>query len=312
MSDVKTKHAQKITTNLWFDDQAEEAAQFYTAVFKNAKVESISRYGKEGREIHGKAEGTAMTVAFRLEGQSFVALNGGPQFKFTPAISFIVNCTSKEEVDELWASLSEGGTVLMPLDTYPFSERYGWTQDQYGLSWQLILSNPEGDESPKFTPSLMFVGNNCGKSEEAINDYLSIFKDARMGNVFHYTADQKPDIEGTVMYADFALEEQWFAAMDSAGEHHFTFNEAISFIVNCATQEEVDHYWSKLSEGGDEKAQVCGWLKDKYGVSWQIIPSVLSKLISDPDPAKSQNVMKVMLQMKKLDINALQQAHEQG
>lgn len=308
MSEVKTTQAQQITTNLWFDDQAEEAAHFYTSVFNNSAIGKMTRYGKEGYEIHGKQEGTVLTVEFELEGQTFMALNGGPQFKFTPAVSFIVNCTQKEEVDALWKKLSVGGTALMPLDTYPFSERYGWIQDKYGLSWQLILSSPEGEERPKFTPALMFVGDNCGKAEEAIHYYLSIFKDSRIGNVFRYGADQKPEVEGTLMYADFEANGQWFAAMDSAEAHHFTFNEATSFIVNCETQEEVDYYWAALSEGGDEKAQACGWLKDKYGVSWQIVPKILDELINDPDPAKSQNVMKVMLQMKKLDIDQLKQA----
>lgn len=313
MSEVSTNIAQKITANLWFDDQAEEAAQFYTSVFKNSKMGRISRYGKEGYEIHGKPEGTVLTVEFELEGQSFTALNGGPQFKFTPAISFMVNCTEKEEVDALWEKLSEGGTVLMPLDAYPFSERYGWIQDKYGLSWQLILSDlersdPAGDKRPKFTPSLLFVGDNCGKAEEAMQHYLSIFKDSGIGNVYRYGAGQEPDSADSIMYADFVIGNQWFAVMDSAGEHHFTFNEATSLMVNCDNQEEVDYYWSALGEGGDDKAQVCGWLKDKYGVSWQIVPNLLAELMTDPDPSKSQNVMKAMLQMKKLDINQLKQA----
>lgn len=161
---------QKITPNLWFDTQAEEAAKFYTSMFKNSKIGRITRYGKDRHDIHGIPEGTVMTVEFHLEGQEFVALNGGPQFKFT---------------------------------------------------------------------------------------------------------------------------------------------EAISFIVNCEDQEELDHYWGKLSEGGDEKYQVCGWLKDKYGVSWQIIPSNLNEMISDPDPEKSERVMKALLQTKnKIDMKTLNQAYE--
>lgn len=161
---------QKITPNLWFDRQAEEAVNFYTSIFKNSKIGKISRYGKEGFEIHGMPEGTVLTVEFQIEGQKFLALNGGPQFKFS---------------------------------------------------------------------------------------------------------------------------------------------EAVSFIVNCVTQEEVDYYWEKLTQGGDEKAQVCGWLKDKYGVSWQIVPTALGKLLQDKDAVKSGRVMKAMLQMKKLDIKSLKQAYEQ-
>lgn len=160
---------QKITPCLWFDDQAEEAANFYTSIFKNSKIGNITRYGKEGYEIHGKEEGTVLTVDFEIEGVKFTALNGGPVFKF---------------------------------------------------------------------------------------------------------------------------------------------NEAISFVVHCKMQKELDYYWEKLSEGGDEKAQQCGWLKDKYGVSWQIVPEELSELIGDPASEKSQRAMKAMFQMKKIDIKALKQAYE--
>jgi len=159
----------KITPCLWFDNQAEEAANFYTSIFKNSKIGNITRYGKEGYEIHGREEGTVLTVDFEIEGQLFTALNGGPVFKF---------------------------------------------------------------------------------------------------------------------------------------------NEAISFVVHCKTQKEVDYYWEKLTEGGDEKAQQCGWLKDKYGVSWQIVPDVLSELVGDPTSEKSQRAMKAMLQMKKIDIEGLKKAYE--
>jgi predicted 3-demethylubiquinone-9 3-methyltransferase (glyoxalase superfamily) len=160
---------QKISPCLWFDDQGEEAAKFYTSIFKDSKIGDVTRYGKEGYEIHGREEGTVMTVEFEIEGQKFLALNGGPIFKF---------------------------------------------------------------------------------------------------------------------------------------------NEAISFQVYCETQEEVDYYWEKLSEGGDEKAQQCGWLKDKYGVSWQIVPNILIKMLKDKDSEKSQRVMKAMLQMHKLDISTLKKAYD--
>jgi predicted 3-demethylubiquinone-9 3-methyltransferase (glyoxalase superfamily) len=159
---------QKITPCLWFDDQAEEAAKFYTGIFRSSKINKISRYGKEGYEIHRRPEGSVMTVEFELDGQTFTALNGGPVFKF---------------------------------------------------------------------------------------------------------------------------------------------NEAISFQVDCATQEEVDYYWEKLSEGGDEKAQQCGWLKDKYGLSWQIVPRALVDMINDPDAKKSERVMAAMLKMKKIDIEVLKRAY---
>jgi predicted 3-demethylubiquinone-9 3-methyltransferase (glyoxalase superfamily) len=163
------QNIQKITPCLWFDDQAEEAAKFYTAIFNNSKIVSITRYGEAGHEVHGRPAGTVMTVAFELDGHAFTALNGGPMFKF---------------------------------------------------------------------------------------------------------------------------------------------NEAISFQVSCETQEELDYYWERLSEGGDREAQQCGWLKDKYGASWQVIPNVLLEMLTNPDSKKSQRVMKSMLQMKKIDIEELKRAYD--
>jgi len=295
---------QKITPFLWFDTQAEEAVNFYTSVFKNSTIGKMARYDEAGAKASGRPVGSVMTASFQIEGQEFVALNGGPIFKFNPSISFFVNWKEESEVVELYEKLSAGGAVLMALDKYSFSDKYAWVQDKYGVSWQLILSM--GEIKQRIVPSMMFVGKVCGKAEEAINFYTSIFKNSQVGNIFRYGAGQGPDKEGTVMFADFALDDEWFAAMDSAHEHKFAFNEAISFVVNCETQDEIDYYWNKLTEGGEES--VCGWLKDKFGLSWQIVPTKLSQLLSDPDAQKSQRVMQTMLQMKKIDLPALQKA----
>src|SRR4030042_2602904 len=134
----------KITPHLWFDNQAEEAVNFYVSLFKNSRIGSVARYGEEAAKVSGMPKGTVMNVAFELEGQEFMALNGGPVFKFTPAVSFLVACETKEEVDALWGRLSQGGTALMELGEYPFSEKYGWTQDRYGLSWQVMFMGDRG------------------------------------------------------------------------------------------------------------------------------------------------------------------------
>jgi predicted 3-demethylubiquinone-9 3-methyltransferase (glyoxalase superfamily) len=243
-----------------------------------------------------------------------MAISAGPEFKFNPSISFIVNFDpsrekdAKEKIDEAWDKLSQGGTVLMPLDRYPFSERYGWIQDKYGLSWQLILTNPEGEERPPIVPSLMFVGKNCGKAEEAREFYLSVFRNSKPGAVFRYGPGQEPDKEGTVMFADYMLEGQWFAAMDSAREHRFNFNEAISFMVNCTTQEDVDYFWEKLS--AVPEAEQCGWLKDKYGLSWQIVPTVMDEMMANGTREQIDRVTQAFLPMKKLVIAELEKAYK--
>jgi predicted 3-demethylubiquinone-9 3-methyltransferase (glyoxalase superfamily) len=210
-------------------------------------------------------------------------------------------------IDAVWAKLVDGGQVLMPLDHYPFSERYGWVQDKYGLSWQLILTNPAGEERPLIIPALMFVGDVCGKAEAASNFYCSVFPNAQRGAIARYPAGMEPDTEGTVMFTDFQLAGQWFAAMDSARMHDFTFNEAISFIVQCDTQADIDSYWEQLS--AVPEAEQCGWLKDKYGVSWQIVPRAMEAMLASGDQEKVARVTEAFLSMKKFDIAALTHAY---
>lgn len=294
----------KISVNLWFDSQAVEAARFYTSLFGAPGINGTAHFGEAGKEIHGQEAGTVMTVDFELDGLRFTALNGGPLFRFNPSISFFANCRTAEEVNAVWTRLAEGGKALMPLDAYPFSRRYGWVEDRYGVSWQVML--PEGEPRGRFVPSLLFVGSKCGRAQEAIDFYTSVFRKARKGTMARYGPHQGPDQEGTVMYADFELEGRWFAAMDSAQDHDFDFNEATSFIITCDDQAEVDYFWDRLS--ADPAAEQCGWLKDRFGVSWQVIPSVLYELMQDKDRRRAERVMTAMLQMKKLDIRGLEKA----
>lgn len=305
---------QKIIPHLWFDKEAKEAAAFYASVFPESKVTDITT-------LENTPSGDTDVVTFELWNQKFMAISAGPFFKFNPAVSFMVNFdplrfgpaatrekNAREKIDMIWNKLAEGGTVLMPIDKYPFSERYGWIQDKYGVSWQLILTNPEGEPRPPIVPSLLFVGDNCGKAEDAINFYRSVFKNSKLGGIYHYGKDQLPDKEGTVMFADFMLEETWFAAMDSAHQHHFDFNEAISFLVNCADQNEIDYYWEKLS--AVPQAEQCGWLKDQYGLSWQISPAVMEEMMSNGTREQINRITQAFLPMKKLDIAQLQEAYE--
>jgi len=298
---------QKITPHLWFDKEAREAAEFYTSLFPDSKVTNITT-------LHDTPSGDSDIVSFELAGQSFMAISAGPLFKFNPSVSFFVNFDpsrdkdARNNLDRMWERLSEGGTALMPLDKYPFSERFGWVQDKYGLSWQLILTDPEGEERPFIVPSIMFVGDVAGRAEEAINHYLSVFKNSKMGAIAHYGTGQEPDKEGTVMFADFMLEGQWFAAMDSAHEHHFAFNEAICFLVDCDSQEEIDYYWERLS--AVPEAEQCGWLKDKFGVSWQISSSALREMLTNGTREQVDRVTQAFLPMKKLDVAEIQKAYE--
>ncbi len=290
----------KITPHLWFDKEAKEAGAFYTSVFKNSRVKSTTT-------LDGTPSGSVDIVTIELAGQELTLLSAGPLFKFTPAISFLVACETKEEVDALWSELSRGGTALMELGAYPFSERYGWTQDRYGVSWQIMHA---GDQPirQKITPALMFTGQQSGKAEEAIAFYTSVFHDSGTGFSMRYGAGEEPDREGTLKYAAFTLEGREFAAMDSAYEHGFAFNEAISLIVHCATQQEIDYYWDKLS--AVPSAEQCGWLKDKYGLSWQIVPAEMDEMLAKNDQAKIARVTIAFLKMKKFDLATLRKAAE--
>jgi len=303
---------QKIIPHLWYDKEAKAAAEFYTSLFPKSRITNIST-------IHDTPSGDCDIVSFELAGQSFMAISAGPVFTFNPSVSFMVNFDpsrdkhARENLDAAWEKLSDGGTVLMPLQEYPFSKWYGWIQDKSGLSWQLILSNPDSEERPFIVPSMLFVGAVCGKAEEATDYYLSVFsahggKGSKRGLVARYPKGMDPDTEGSIMFTDFMLGQQWFAAMDSARRHDFSFSEAISFIVHCDTQEDIDYYWAKLS--AVPEAEQCGWLKDKYGLSWQIVPTVMDKMMSEGDPEKLARVTAAFLKMKKFDINKLQEAYD--
>jgi predicted 3-demethylubiquinone-9 3-methyltransferase (glyoxalase superfamily) len=290
---------QKITPHLWFDKQAKEAAELYVSVFKDSKI-------KNAATLHNTPSGTVDLFTIQLSGQEFRFLNAGPLFQFTPAVSFLVACETKQQVDALWNELSKDGSARMELGHYPFSERYGWTQDRYGLSWQLMFMGGRPIEQI-ITPTLMFVGDQCGRGEEAITFYASVFHDVKVGHILRYDKNESPDKEGSIKHASISLEGGNIAVMDSARAHGFAFNEAISFMVHCNSQEEIDYFWANLS--ADKKAEQCGWLKDKFGLSWQIVPTLMDEMLSDREKTKLARVTEAFLKMKKFDIATLKEAY---
>lgn len=293
------KTNEKITQCLWFDGQGEEAAKFYISVFDNSKINKTARYTEVGQETHGREPGSAMTVEFELEGKTFLALNGGPHFKINPSISFFVLCETGEEANRLWQKLSEGGEIMMPLDKYDWSDKYGWLTDKYGVSWQIYLGELDKVDQ-KITPLLFFTGEKRGKAEEAIKFYASVFKASKIEGILKYSeVDEGP--AGLVKHAQLYLEGQTFMAMDSGVDNDFPFNEAVSLVVHCENQTEIDYFWNKFTENGGQES-MCGWLKDKFGVSWQIVPKNIDELLN------SSKAMEVMMQMKKLDIEKLKSA----
>lgn len=264
---------------LWFDGQAKEAAEFYCSVFQQSKIISEN----------------PMVVNFEINSQKIMCLNGGPLYKINPSISFFVICEEDTEIETLWSKLSENGKIMMPLDTYDWSEKYGFVQDKYGVCWQ-IMKGDYARYHQKIIPSFLFVGNQYNKAESAVNFFTTIFPTSEIKELTRYEEG------GTLKFSLFTLNNSVFSAMDGFGNHEFTFNEGFSFVVECDTQQEIDTYWEQLIANGGQESQ-CGWLKDAYGVSWQIIPSILKDLMSDSE--KSSKVIQAFLQMKKFDIATL-------
>ncbi|HTG57485.1 MAG TPA: VOC family protein [Niabella sp.] len=306
---------QKIIPHLWFDKQALEAADFYTSVFPQSQITHASM-------IRGTPSGDCDIVHFTLWNKAFIAINAGPLFRFNPSMSFIVNydplsfngnpeeqeSAAHESLEKAWQQLMDGGKALMPIGEYSFSRQYGWVQDKYGLSWQLMLTDPSGVPRPSIVPSLMFTGKTLGRAEEAIHFYRSIFKNSEQGMLVYYAEGMDPDKAGTVMFADFKLEDTWMAAMDSAHQHGFEFNESVSMMVTCEGQAEIDYYWSQLS--AIPESEQCGWLKDKFGFSWQITSAEMETLMRNGSPEQLDRIARSFLSMKKIDIAAIKAAAE--
>lgn len=291
----------KIVTHLWFDkkEDVHEATALYTSLFKDSKIENI-------RTITDTPSGDCDIITFKLAGQDFMAINAGPIFKFNPSISMFVVFDTEAEIEAVWNKLIDGGKALMAYDTYPWAKKYGWLQDKYGLTWQLSMSENHQMEQ-KITPLIMFTQDKAGKAKEAIEMYTSIFPNSKIEMAAPYEKGEG-DKEGYIKHSRFTLNGKNFMAMDSSGPHEFIFNEAISFIVNCDTQEEIDYYWEKLS--AVPESEQCGWLKDKFGVSWQIVPTAMNDMMAKGDKEKIARVTQAFLKMKKFDIAALQKAYE--
>ncbi len=291
---------QRIVPCLWFDHAAAEAADFYGSVFPDARIIDTHNYPTEGLpEFQREFAGKALTVDFEISGYRFLALNAGPEFPVNPSISFMLNFDpslgpdARSHLDALWSALVDGGEVQMPLGDYGFSPRYGWLRDRYGIGWQLILANPEGEPRPFVTPSLLFTTPVQNRAEEAITFYAEVFG-GRVGTLARYPEQTGPAAHGALMYSDVELLGQWFAAMDSGVALDYTFNSGISLMVSCADQAEIDRYWEQLSS--DPAAEACGWCADRFGVRWQIIPANMGDLMAKP------RAYDRLLAMKKIEI----------
>lgn len=276
-----------ITPCLWFDNKAKEAAAFYSKHLKHAKILSQN----------------PVVTEIEVDGEKIVLLDGGPVYQPNPSISLFYMVDTPEEIAQLWEKFSYEGSILAPLDKYDFSEKYGWLIDKYGISWQFCLGDIR-EVGQRITPFFTFAAQQYGKAEEALNFYSEIFKNSKIDGILRYGKNEAPEQEGTIKHAQVALNTKKVMFMDSVQYPKFQFTEGVSLIIHCESQSEIDYYWEKLTQHGEES--MCGWLKDKYGISWQVIPVMLSELMSNPE--KSGKAAQAFLQMRKLDIEKIVQA----
>jgi predicted 3-demethylubiquinone-9 3-methyltransferase (glyoxalase superfamily) len=270
---------------LWLAGTAKEAADFYTTLFESSEI----------------IADTDLVVTFDLQGHHFMALNGAPIFSPNSSISFFVVCETIEETEHLWQGLCNGGNILMSLDKYDWSEKYGWVADRYGVNWQISLGKIS-DAGQKISPLLMFCGSQQGKAEAALHFYTSVFGDSVLTGIYRYP-ENAPDTAGQIVHSQFVIEGNVMMAMDSGVPQPFTFSEGISLVKECQTQEEIDYYWNTFTKDGEES--MCGWCKDPFGVSWQIIPAELGTLVQHSE--KGPGVMQALMKMRKIILKDLKE-----
>lgn len=290
-----------ITPNLWYDGEAELAAATYTALFPDCRVVATTRYpSTDLPDFQADMAGKVLTIDLEIGGQPFTLINAGPEFRPNPSISFMLNFDpsqvpdARERLDALWAGLSDGGRTLMALGEYPHSARYGWVEDRFGVSWQLILTDPRGEPRPFVLPTLTFGGAAQNRAAEAVAYYLDVLPGSHPGTTLAFAEPHGPAAAGAVQFSDLVLAGQRFVAMDAAAEQGFSFTEGVSLAVTCQDQAEIDRLWAALS--AVPEAEQCGWCRDRFGVSWQIVPEAMRALMGRPGAYQH------MLEMKKLVI----------
>lgn len=282
--------AQKIVPNLWFNHNADEAGGFYSEVLPQTGARVSARYPDDVPDWQADFAGDTLVVDLDVDGYRIALINAGDEFRPNPSISFMLTFdplafdddvdAARRALDETWAGLATGGRVFMELDEYPFSRHYGWVEDRFGVSWQLVLAEPEREPRPFVIPQLMFSGPVQGKAQEAAEFYVSLFDDAHLGFIAEYTEPTGPAAVEDVMFGEFQLAGQPFSMRDSAAEQVYAFDCGVSLEVRCADQAEIDRLWEALS--AVPEAEQCGWLADRYGVSWQIVPENMGELMERP------------------------------
>lgn len=294
---------QRIVPHAWCNRTNAAAAELYCAALPNTSVINTLHYPTTGLpEFQESFAGEPVVTELDIAGFKFALINAGDTYRPTPALNLMLNFdpanspAAEEQLRHAWKTFMQAGaTELMPLGEYAFSPLYAWVEDPYGVSWQLMLTNPQGEPRPFVIPSFLFGGPAQNQAQRAIETYLRVFPDSQMGTLVPWAEATGPAEAGSVLFADFQLCGQWFTAMDSGAETEFTFTPGMSLMLLCDTQEEIDAAWEQLS--AVPEAEQCGWLIDEFGVSWQIAPAQYHQLLEKPGAYTN------MMQMKKLIID---------
>ena len=289
---------QKITPFLWFERDMKAVTDFYLGVFPGS---TSSYFGSLSDTPSGHVDMATLTIF----GKELSLMTAGPYLPFNPTVSFTISCESEDEVRALHGKLMAGGKELMPLKAYPFATLYAWVSDAYGVSWQLMFREGAG-ATQKLVPGFMFVGSVWGRADEALEFYTKVFKNSSIDYRMPHDGTELPEAKDTVKYASFTLSGEPFSIMDGAKGAPFSFEQAISFMVSCEDQDEVDYYWTALTNGGKEVQ--CGWLSDKFGMPWQIVPIAFTRMMSTGTKEQIMRVTAAFMKMKKFDIATLERA----
>lgn len=300
---------QKLVPNIWCNQNADEVAQFYAETFPNAETTNHQRYPTEGLlDFQQPMAGKTLTIDVSIDGFLITMINADDTFTPNPSISFMINNTAgREETDRLWSCLTDGGQVLMPLQEYPFNEYYGWVQDRFGVSWQIMTHQANKCEQPYIYPHLMFGGAAQNRAAEAMEHYTQVFDDSRVLAQTTYgdmgqpdpddqnpTDPQTPITARSIVFGLAELAGQTVGFMDSGVRQPFSFTGGVALLVNAHGQDQLDRYWDSLSANPD--AEQCGWLQDKFGLAWEIVPDNLDQLMQRPGAYQK------LMQMKKIVI----------
>lgn len=284
----------------WFDNNAEEATDFYLGLFPGGELLDVQR---KHPDVPGTL-GAVLATHLRIADLELYTINGGTEFAPSPSLSLFVESSDLVRLDALWAALSDGGQVMMEYGDYPWAAKYGWLNDRYGVSWQLSAGE---HEEVAITPALLFTGEQFGKLESAIHRWVSVFPNSDSGIVIKREGMGDPSLDGTVMFSRFTLGGQPVVAMEDNSDHRFGFTYGVSLVVQCDDQAETDRIWDALIADGGEPS-MCGWLLDPYGVPWQVWPDHLVDLFTSPDTDAVERATQAMYQMQKLDIATLRRA----